>query len=227
MEINTSTKKRASKLYPEIHFADKVGNTPESVASVFADYFSTVYTPQQNKVFDEQFFDETIHEYNRIKNQETTNSVDLEGGYVTEKEVIDSITLLKSKKAPGPDKIQPEHLIHGKFILSKYLCVLFNSVVKLGKIPSAWKQGFIVPIYKCGNKPKTAPDSYRPISLLSTIFKVFEKNIHTRIMNVTLKGNYPNYQQQGFQKRLSSITAAFNLQETIFHQIENRSCVYA
>jgi hypothetical protein len=97
---------------------------------------------------------------------------------------------------------------------------------KLGKIPSAWKQ-FIVPIYKGGNKQKTSPDSYRPISLLSTVFKVFEKIIYARICNVAFKVKYPNPQQQGFHKGLSSITAAFNLQETILHHTENGSHVYA
>ena len=123
-----------------------------NLRAIFAEYFSTVYTPEQSKIYDEQFNSNIIQEYNRIKIQETQNSVDLPGGHITEKEVLDSIKLLKSKKAPGPDKIQSEHLLHGKSILSKYLCVLFNSIVKLGKIPAAWKQGFIVPIYKGGNK---------------------------------------------------------------------------
>jgi hypothetical protein len=103
-------KPRQTKLYPEIEFAEKVGNTPESVSSIFAEYFSTVYTPERSEIHDEQFYNDTIQEYNRIKIQETQNSFELPGGHITEKEVLDSITLLKSKKAPGPDKIQSEHL---------------------------------------------------------------------------------------------------------------------
>lgn len=38
---------------------------------------------------------------------------------------------------------------------------------------------------------------------------------------------FPNQQQQGFQKNLSCITTAFNLQETVYHQIERNSSVYS
>ena len=37
---------------------------------------------------------------------------------------------------------------------------------------------------------------------------------------------FPCLQQQGFQKGVSCITAAFNVQETIYHQIEQNSKVY-
>lgn len=47
-------KPRQSKIYPEIQFADRTGNTPESVASVFAEYFSTIYQTEQNYTFDKR-----------------------------------------------------------------------------------------------------------------------------------------------------------------------------
>lgn len=43
------------------------------------------------------------------------------------------------------------------------------------------RKGSIVKIYRGGNKPKKSSDSYRPISLLSTLFKVFKKIVHARI----------------------------------------------
>ena len=38
--------------------------------------------------------------------------------------------------------------------------------------------------------------------------------------------SFPNKQQQGFQKALSCITAGFNLQETIYHNLEQNTNVY-
>ncbi|KAK3100583.1 hypothetical protein FSP39_022163 [Pinctada imbricata] len=40
------------------------------------------------------------------------------------------------------------------------------------------------------------------------------------------KGSFPNLQQQGFQRNLGCLTASFNAQETILHNIENGSNVY-
>ena len=41
----------------------------------------------------------------------------------------------------------------------------FNSVILHGKVPHAWKQGVIIPLYKGGDKPKTSTNSYRPVPL--------------------------------------------------------------
>ena len=140
---------------------------------------------------------------------------------------MQAITSLKLRKAPGTDGIQAEHLKYGGKSVIHYICALFNSILKVGKIPNDWKKGIIVPIYKGDNKPKHSPDSYRPVSLLSCLLKVFEKIIHNRISSSVLdKIKFPNPQQQGFQKDLSCITAAFNLQETVLHYNDHGSPVY-
>ena len=45
------------------------------------------------------------------------------------------------------------------------------------------EKGLTIPKYKGGNKPKTNPDSYRAISLLPTMYKLFEKVVHDNILN--------------------------------------------
>ena len=39
------------------------------------------------------------------------------------------------------------------------LLKLFRAIVKIGKIPSTWKRGLIVPIYKGGPKDKKSCNS--------------------------------------------------------------------
>jgi hypothetical protein len=105
---------------------------------------------------------------------------------------------------------------------------MFNGILKLNYIPSDWKKSIIVPIHKGNKKPKSDPNSYRPVSLLCTIFKVFEKVVFERIQSFILcETHFPDVQQQGYQKGLSCTTASFILQETIYHNIENKSNVYA
>ena len=72
------------------------------------------------------------------------------------------------------------------------LCDLFNFFVQKGKVPKAWKQANVVPIYKGGViKPKDDVGSYRPVSLTSILCKVIEKLISIRIMK------YVDEQQSG------------------------------
>jgi len=79
----------------------------------------------------------------------------------------DKITNLMLKKLP------PKGLV--------FMTTLFNSLLRLGYFPYKWKGATIILINKPG-KDKSNPDSYRPISLLSSISKLFEKIIHTRLL---------------------------------------------
>jgi hypothetical protein len=47
--------------------------------------------------------------------------------------------------------------------------------------PSAWKNARVVSILKPGKDP-ALPSSYRPISLLGTVGKLFEKNLLARLV---------------------------------------------
>jgi hypothetical protein len=50
-----------------------------------------------------------------------------------------------------------------------------NNSIKNGSFPNKLKEAYVLPIYK--NEPKEDPNNYRPISILLTISKFFEKHI--------------------------------------------------
>ena len=110
--------------------------------------------------------------------------------------------------------------------LAQIITKLFNGVVFHGRIPSAWKRGLIVPIFKGNGKIKSAPDSYRPVSLLPSISKLFEKLLITRVNDFVDIGQFPSRQQNGFVKGFGCTTASFQLQETIYHNLELNSKVF-
>lgn len=139
----------------------------------------------------------------------------LPGGQISTNDILAVFNKLKRRKAPGPDLVTYEHLIFGGDFLNLCLVKLFNAIVYIGKIPEFWKRGFIVPLYKGGDKPKTSCNSYRPVALLSCFLKVFENVINSRISEFVIDRHFPCGQQQGFQKHLGCLTASFNMQETI------------
>jgi hypothetical protein len=62
------------------------------------------------------------------------------------------------------------------------MTALFNSLLNLEHFPPKWKIATVILIKKPG-KDKSNPDSYRPTSLLTSLSKIFEKVIHTRLQD--------------------------------------------
>ena len=64
-------------------------------------------------------------------------------------------------------------------------------------------------------KCRDSPDSYRPVTLFSSIYKFFERVFLTRLQGWAVAENktFPNPQQNAYQKYLGSLTVSFNLQE--------------
>jgi hypothetical protein len=58
---------------------------------------------------------------------------------------------------------------------------VFNAVLRRQFFPPVWKHARVLPILKSG-KDLTQPSSYRPISLLDTVGKLFEKILLTRVL---------------------------------------------
>ena len=87
--------------------------------------------------------------------------------------LIRLVKFLKRGKAPGPDTIHNEVLRLGTTIsFFHHLAKLFTSSIKLGYIPAAWKIATLRVLLKPDKLPSLTT-SYRPISLISSIMKLF------------------------------------------------------
>ena len=65
--------------------------------------------------------------------------------------------------------------------------------------PNSWKQANVVPIFKKGDRNLTS--NYRPVSLLSTVSKVFEQIIYNKIYDFCLKNNILAYKTLDLKKK--------------------------
>jgi len=103
------------------------------------------------------------------------------------------------------------------------LTTLFNSVLYYERTPKQW--GNITFSFLSTREREIENGSRnRPVSLMPCISKLFEKLISDAF--ALYRPDFPCAQQQGFRKQLSCMTATFNLQETIYQQIEGNSNVY-
>ena len=89
-------------------------------------------------------------------------------------EVKDILGTLKLGKASGPDNVNNRILKEVSEPLSNPLCDLFNYSMSKCVCPNIWKEANVSPLYK--KDDSSLVSNYRPVSLLSTIGKVMEKN---------------------------------------------------
>ena len=87
----------------------------------------------------------------------------------------------ETKKAPGPDNITNEMLLHLGPCSKRKLLQLFNDGWRTGTVPQVWREAIMIPILKRA-KDKSQAESYRPISLTSCVGKLMERLINTRLM---------------------------------------------
>ena len=102
--------------------------------------------------------------------------------FPSSEEIKTIIKKRKNKKSTGPDGIPNIILKNLSNQAIHYLTQIFIHMYNLAYFPEAWKEATIIPILKPKKDPKL-PNSYRPISLLSCLSKIYESFINAKIRN--------------------------------------------
>jgi hypothetical protein len=118
----------------------------------------------------------------RQKRRELTIDPDLSVNFSTE-ELNTALLAVKSEKAAGFDDVYPEFIKNSGQRLKKWIVALFNDILTSGKIPKLFKHAKFITNLKPG-KDSSDPSQFRPISLLSFVFKIFERMILQRIQHL-------------------------------------------
>ena len=136
-------------------------------------------------------------------------------------------TELKHGKAPGIDNVY--NIILKKAIgtgFYKVLAPAFTISLKLGFIPHVWKIAVLCMLIK-PDKPPSQTTSYRPISLLSAIMKLFERVIEKRLRKHLEDNGFFSKYQSGFRKSKSTNNHLFRLSQTIMESFNRGEHVIA
>ena len=137
-------------------------------------------------------------------------------------EVHETIRCLTVGKASGPSSIRNRALKHLPQRAVSLLVRIFNAILFTHHFPSLWKHARLTSILKPGKDP-ALPSFYRPISLLDSIGKLFEKILLARILHEVSERGLIREEQFGFRPRHSTSFQLARLVERITRNLgENR-----
>jgi hypothetical protein len=129
--------------------------------------------------------------------------------HTSTKEIENIIKSLKPKNSNGYDEISVKNLKTSAPFISSPLTYICNRSLSTGVFPTRLKYSVIKPLFKNGDK--TSMTNYRPISLMTSFSKVFEKVIHVRLHRHITSNNILAKEQYGLRSNLSTETAPYKL----------------
>ena len=137
----------------------------------------------------------------------------LEYKEVTYAELNKAVSQLKKKNSSGHDNINSNVIISTYDKIRKPLFHILKLSFDNGIFPDNLKNAKVLPIFKKGDA--TIISNYRPISLLTTFSKIFEKVFYNRIYKYVISNNFIYSKQFGFQNRCSIEHAIIDLSHSI------------
>ncbi len=185
------------------------------VANSFNDYFSNIASNIKSHIraretFDPGGFETFLH--NPSSDFFSINPVQPD-------EVYNVIKSFKNK-ATLDTKIEPLKIANSNYSFTTALAKVINTSFEQGIFPQSLKTARVIPVHKEGSKMDVT--NYRPISLLSSFSKIYEKLMHTRLLNF-LESNESIFENQyGFRPGRSCEHALLNAQSTILHSLNKK-----
>lgn len=213
--------KQNNQACPKLNFNNTIIHNPLEVAETFNTYFTQIADMTiQQQINNTQSLDRTEEEHNP-PNVPLSQSFRMTPTSWTEVNKI--IHSLKNKPSSGIDEFSSQTVKYCANELTQPLTLIINKSFAEGHFPSRLKVSKVYAKHKKG--PKSDPQNYRPISLISTFAKIIEKLVLKRLMAYLIQHNLITANQHGFQKGKSTISAIISLIESVIDAIEEEKYV--
>ena len=137
---------------------------------------------------------------------------------ITEETTMEILNNLKPKPSCGYDGISTKLLKTCKLEICKPLTLIINQSLSTGIFPDSLKVSKVIPLYKKGDKAILG--NYRPISILPSISKIFERIIFNQINDHFTSHDLYYNGQYGFREKHSTQLAALELIDRITHELD-------
>lgn len=128
---------------------------------------------------------------------------------------------LKPDKPGGPTGIPPKIIKSVAATLVIPITHLFETCIIHSTVPTHFKEAFVSPIYKKGDK--TDPGNYRPISVTGTFSKLFEQILMWQIKSHLHRYSVLSTTQYGFRDGHSTTHAMIDGMDHAFKQLNSKS----
>lgn len=166
---------------------NQITSNKTEILNIVENFYATLYSDQKIQ-----------SQSRRIPKVENQGSEEIPD--ISIDELRTALREMKNNKTPGDDDIAIEAIKKGGNTILLKLCQLFNACLLNGVTPSQWDRAIIIILHKKGDI--TNLENYRPISLLSHIYKLFMRVITKRI--TTKLDFYQPREQAGFRTGYST-----------------------
>ena len=183
---------------------DKIITNNEDIANSFNQYFSSIGCRLSDNIRDNGT--DPLSFVTPVANTFTFSPI-------TTEKVIEALSQLNPKKAPGIDGISIRLLRDTIDAIAEPLANIFNLSLRTAIFPDDWKLAKISPIFKDGTKNDC--ENYRPISVISTVAKLFEGIVY-QLRSFIAANNILIDQQSGFRPKHSTETALISSTNEFF-----------
>lgn len=132
---------------------------------------------------------------------------------------VKSIIEVLKKKSPGWDGLDPVVIKETFPYFINTLTTLINRSMTEGYFPDELKTAKVIPLFK--NNDASLINNYRPVSILSTFSKIFERIMYNRLMSFINKHNLLYKFQFGFRKDYNTNLALITLIDKISDALDS------
>ena len=213
--INESLNRKKGKndLPTEFYHQGETLTDPNQIANSFNEYFRNIgFELASNINIDDT--DATPMQYLCDPTQLRCNF-----NLVNSDDILQIINKMENKISSGIDGISNKILKYIKEEIAKPIALIINQMFTTGTFPDTLKVSKIIPLHKKGNAALLS--NYRPISLLPTISKIFERVICNQLYTYFNDNELISEQQYGFRTRHSTELAAVKLVDYITKSMDN------
>ena len=222
-----SLKNKKNNHVSMLNFENKLVHKPYEIANTLAKSMSDIASSKNRSENFIKFKNENEKDFNfNFPNHDFYNIP------ITLKEIKFVLNHCKNS-ATGEDLIHYHMIKNLSDINLEYIRSFYNVIFLKHLFPKNWSEALIIPVLKPGKDPLN-PKSYRPISLLSCLYKILDTIINNRLIWFLEKNSLLNKCQSGGRKNRNTmdhvctisteIKEAFALQKyhvSIFLDLEN------